>query len=312
MGAHAHAWCGSPNQPQGHGFDQFYGFLGAAADYASHIDTEALQDYFYDGDRPARVEGYLTDLLTERAAQFISREREAPFFLNLQYNAPHWPWQAPGDPPYPDSLRWRGGGSPETFARMVERMDQGVGKVLDALRRRGLERETLVVFTSDNGGERFSHMGPFSHGKMTLYEGGIRVAAFAHRPGVIPAGGTSDQVCITQDWTATLLAAAGTSPDPRAPLDGIDLLPALTGAAPVSRDLYWRITQRARHKAVRSGNWKYLATQEGEFLFDLAADPGEAVDLKHRHADVLARLKDAYDTWERAVLPPIPLDPQYR
>ena len=298
--------------PQRHGFDQFYGFLGAAADYTSHIDTEALQDYFYDGDRPAPADGYLTDLLTDRAVQFVAREREPPFFLNLQYNAPHWPWQAPGDPPYPDSLRWAQGGSPETFARMVERMDQGVGKVLDALRQRGLERETLVVFTSDNGGERFSHMGPFSHGKMTLYEGGIRVAAFARWPGVIPAGHTSDQVCITQDWTATLLAAAGASPDPRAPLDGMDLLPALTGTPPVFRDLYWRITQRAQHRATRGGNWKFLATEDGEFLFDLAADAGETNDVKRQHADVLARLKGAYAAWERGVLAPIPLDPRYR
>jgi arylsulfatase A-like enzyme len=299
-------------RPHRHGFDQFYGFLGAAADYASHIDTEALQDYFYDGDHPARAEGYLTDLFTERAVRFISRERSGPFFLNLQYNAPHWPWQAPGDPPYPDSLRWRGGGSPATFARMVARMDQGVGRVLEALRRSGGERDTLVGFTSDNGGERFSHMGPFSHGKMTLYEGGIRVAAFARWPGMIPAGATSEQVCITQDWTATLLAAAGAQADPRAPLDGIDLLPALTGAAPVARDLFWRITQRAQHKAMRSGNWKYLATRDGEFLFDLGQDPSETTDLKHRYADVLGRLQAAYAAWEREVLPPVPLEPQYR
>lgn len=298
--------------PHRHGFDQFYGFLGAAADYTSHIDTEALQDYFYDGDRPARAEGYLTDLFTERAVQFIGRERQAPFFLNLQYNAPHWPWQAPGDPPYPDSLQRTGGGSPETFARMVGSLDGGVSRVLDALRGSGLERHTLVVFTSDNGGERFSRMGPFSHGKMTLYEGGIRVAAFARWPGVIPAGGTSDQVCVTQDWTATLLAAAGAVPDPRAPLDGMDLMPALTGAAPVDRDLYWRITQRAQHKAVRSGSWKYLSTGHGEFLFDLRTDLGETADLKEREPEVFAHLKDALAVWERDVLPPIPLDPKYR
>ncbi|MBI3982929.1 MAG: sulfatase-like hydrolase/transferase [Gemmatimonadetes bacterium] len=298
--------------PHRHGFDEFYGFLGAAADYASHIDTEALEDYFYDGDRPARADGYLTDLFTERAVRFIGRERTAPFFLNLQYNAPHWPWQAPGDPPYPDSLRWDKGGSTETFAHMMERLDLGVGKVLDTLRERDLERETLVVFTSDNGGERFSHMRPFSQGKMTLYEGGIRVAAFARWPGVIPAGATSDQVCVTQDWTATLLARAGAQPDPAAPLDGMDLLPALTGAAPTRRDLYWRITQREQHKAMRSGDWKYLATADGEFLFDVAHDPGEATDLKAAHPDVFARLKAGYAEWERGVLEPIPLEPKFR
>jgi arylsulfatase A-like enzyme len=298
--------------PHRHGFDEFYGFLGAAADYTSHIDTEARQDLFYDGDRPARADGYLTDLFTERAVWFIAREREAPFFLNLQYNAPHWPWQGPGDLPYPDSLPWTAGGSPATFARMVTRMDQGIGRVLEALRRSGLERETLVVFTSDNGGERFSHMGPFSHGKMTLYEGGIRVAAFARWPGVIPAGAAGEQVCVTQDWTATLLAVAGAEADPRAPLDGMDLLPALTGAAPVPRDLYWRITQRAQHRAMRRGDWKYLATQEGEHLFDLAQDPGEATDRSGEQPGRLAQLQAAYAAWEREVLAPVPLEARYR
>jgi arylsulfatase A-like enzyme len=300
--------------PHRHGFDEFYGFLGAAADYASHVDTEALENYFYDGDRPARAEGYLTDLFTERAVRFLTRERAAPFFLSLQYNAPHWPWQAPGDPPYPDSLRWTRGGSPATFARMMERLDDGVGRVLSALRNNGGEHDTFVVFTSDNGGERFSHMGPFSGGKTTLYEGGIRVAAFARWPGVIPAGTTCDQVCITQDWTATLLSRVAPQADAAvSALDGIDLLPALTGAArPVPRDLYWRITQREQHSATRSGDWKYLATREGEFLFDLARDPGETTDLKTRHPDVLANLRNAYVEWERGVLQPIPLEARFR
>jgi arylsulfatase A-like enzyme len=302
--------------PHRHGYDEFYGFLGAAADYASHIDTEALEDYFYDGERPARADGYLTDLLTERAVGFISRERTRPFFLNLQYNAPHWPWQAPGDPPYPDSLHrnngWRKGGSPETFARMVESLDTGIGQVLAALKQRDLERDTLVIFTSDNGGDRFSHMGPFSHGKFSLYEGGIRVAAFARWPGVIPAGGTSGQVAITMDWTATLMARAGADAPHDAPLDGIDLLPALSGSgAAVVRDLFWRTAQRGQQRAVRSGNWKYVASGGGEFLFDLATDPGEATDLKDREADVLNRLKAAYADWDRRMLAPIPLDPRF-
>jgi len=130
--------------PLRHGFDEFYGFLGPAADYASHVDTESrATNYFQDGERPIHTAGYLTDLFTERAVRIVSRKRRAPLFLSLQYNAPHWPWQGPGDPPYPDTLRWAAGGSPETFARMVRSMDEGVGRVLDALHRRGLERDTL-------------------------------------------------------------------------------------------------------------------------------------------------------------------------
>ncbi len=297
--------------PLKHGFDEFFGFAGAAADYTSHIDTEALADHFYDGAQKVRVEGYLTDLFSERAVQFITRDRNKPFFLNLQYNAPHWPWQAPGDAVYPDSLRWTKGGSAEVFASMVESMDHGIGRVLDALRLRGLDENTLVVFTSDNGGERFSNMGPFSRGKMSLWEGGIRVAALARWPGRIPSRSSTDQVAITMDWTATLLALAGASADAAAPLDGIDLMPALTGAAPVERDLYWRIFQRAKQKAMRSGVWKYLQTGDGDFLFDLQTDVGEKHDGAKEHPDLLASLKAKYATWEGQVLPPIPLDPKY-
>jgi arylsulfatase A-like enzyme len=152
--------------PLRHGFDEFYGFLGPAADYASHYDSETRNvSYFRDGDRPVNVKGYLTDLFTDRAVRIVTRKRRKPFFLSLQYNAPHWPWQAPGDPPYADSMRTSSGGSPETFARMVQSMDVGVGRILDALHKRGLEHDTLVIFTSDNGGERFSRMGPSAKAK---------------------------------------------------------------------------------------------------------------------------------------------------
>jgi arylsulfatase A-like enzyme len=296
--------------PLRHGFDEFYGFLGPAADYASHVDTESRSDsYFHDGERPVHEAGYLTDLFTSRAVTIVGRKRRAPLFLSLQYNAPHWPWQGPGDPAYADTLRWTAGGSPETYARMVRSMDEGVGRVLDALHRRGLERDTLVVFTSDNGGERFSHMGPFSEGKMTLREGGIRVAAMARWPGVIGAGRRCEQVCATFDLAATAAALAGGHADPAAPFDGIDLTPALTGGAPKPRDLFWRISQRRQQKAMRSGDWKYFASaKDGAQLFDLASDPGEKRDLKAERPELLAELERKYAAWERELLPPIPLD----
>jgi arylsulfatase A-like enzyme len=297
---------GNPEfHPLRHGYDEFYGFLAGATDYASHSDL-------LDGEQPAKVEGYLTDLLTDRAVEYVTRAHGRPFFLNLEYNAPHWPWQAPGDPPYPDSVAQTSGGSPAVYGRMVQRMDEGIGKILTALRRAGHERDTLVIFCSDNGGERYSHMGPFTHGKMSLYEGGLRTPAFARWPGVIKPGSTTDQVAITMDWTATLLARAGARPEASAPLDGIDLLPALTGAPSVSRDLYWRIFQRAKQKALRSGDWKYLSTEDGELLFDVKRDPGEKSDQKVKHGEVLAHLKAKYAAWERTVLAPIPLDPRSR
>ncbi|MBA3258380.1 MAG: sulfatase-like hydrolase/transferase [Gemmatimonadales bacterium] len=294
--------------PLRHGFDEFYGFLGPGADYTSHLDVATRTvSYFQDGERPVQVEGYLTDLFTERAVSIVSRPRRKPFFLSLQYNAPHWPWQGPGDPPSLDSLRGTVGGSPETYARMVRSMDEGIGRVLDGLHRRRLERDTLVVFTSDNGGARFSHMGPFSEGKMTLWEGGIRVAAIARWPGVIPAGSQCEQACATFDLAATAAALAGARADDAAPFDGIDLMPALRGGAPRQRDLYWRLAQRRQQKALRSGDWKYLTTAEGgRYLFDLASDPGEKRDRKAERPEVLAKLERKYAEWEREMLTPIP------
>jgi arylsulfatase A-like enzyme len=292
-----------------HGFDEFYGFLGGAADYASHHDVSArAQSYFQDGDRPIEVEGYLTDLFADRAVRFVKQPRRNPFFLSLQFNAPHWPWQGPGDPPYPDTLRAMDGGSPETYARMVRSLDEGISRVLEGIHQRGLERDTLVIFTSDNGGERFSDMGPFSKGKMTLWEGGIRVAAVARWPGVIPPGSHCAQVCATFDLVATAATLARVRENPAAPFDGLDVMPALRGGAPRARDLYWRVTQRRQQKALRSGDWKYLATEEGDFLFDLKTDSGEKHDRKAEQPEVLRYLRGKLSEWERTMLTPIPLD----
>jgi arylsulfatase A-like enzyme len=147
------------SHPLRHGFDEFYGILGAGADYASHHDVVTRSvSYFQDGERNSDAKGYLTDLLTERAVMFVSRPRRKPFFLSLQYNAPHWPWQAPGDPAYPDTLDVRAGGSPQTYARMLGSLDQGIGRVLGALQQRGLEQDTLVlspVTTAGNGSPKW-------------------------------------------------------------------------------------------------------------------------------------------------------------
>jgi len=159
-------------------------------------------------------------------------------------------------------------------------MDEGVGRILEAIHRRRLERDTLVFFTSDNGGERFSHMGPFSEGKMTLREGGIRVAAVVRWPGLIRTGSRCEQVCSTFDISATTASLASARADSAAPFDGIDLMPALRGGAPRPRDLYWRLTQRRQQKALRSGGprrWRAIVFDRPEEpvrieLLDLAGN----------------------------------------
>ncbi len=296
--------------PLRHGFDEFYGFLGPAADFVSWKDTESRQPRFMDGETLVEPSGYMTDALTARAERIIGAAGDGPLFLSLQYNAPHWPWQAPGDAAYPDSVRPSSGGSPETFAAMMRSLDDGVGRVLAALQSSGKARDTLLVFTSDNGGERFSHMGPFSHAKMTVGEGGIRVATAVRWPARLTAGARSEQVCATIDWTATFLALAGAR-SPR-PLDGMDLMPALLGGAPAPRELFWRVTQRRQQAAVRRGALKFVRSEAGEFLYDLDQDPGEQHDLSADRRDESRALRAALAAWEAEMLPPAALEARYR
>jgi arylsulfatase A-like enzyme len=184
---------------------------------------------------------------------------------------------------------------------MMVSMDAGIGRVLQALRRARLERDTLVIFTSDNGGERYSYNWPFSFQKLYLNEGGIRVPAIVRWPGRVRAGTTTDQAVITMDWTATILAAAGAQADPRFPLDGEDLRPVLTGERGLyDRSLYWRTQTRA---AARIGRWKYVEDGGAAHLYDLSVDPGEKAALESGMPDVFARLQREHESWAAQMLP---------
>jgi arylsulfatase A-like enzyme len=298
--------------PNRHGFDEFFGINGSSADYFTHHNNAGKFD-LYENTEPSKEEGYLTDLFTDRAIRFVSRNRTRPFYLSLHYNAPHWPWEGPGDKALnhdhrPVDLREPGashagtdGGSLGVYAEMVKAMDAGIGRVLRALSSAKIERNTLVIFTSDNGGERYSYNWPFSFQKMNLWEGGIRVPAIMRWPGVVPAGKVIDQAAVTFDWTATILSVAGAKPDPNYPLDGDNIMPVCTGArAPYDRTLFWRITI---HDAARMGKWKYLKENGREHLFDLSVDPGEKSDLKQTHPDVFEKISAAYQHWNSQMLP---------
>ncbi len=230
---------GLPNfGPLKSGYDHFWGFLWGSLDYFTHkygiasTDTEDL----WDDDVKIHQAGYLTDLMGDRAVRVIGDYAKAgrPFLLSLHFNAPHWPWEGPGDEAESQrikSLFDRDGGSMKTYAQMVTRMDMQVGRVLKALSDGKIANNTIVVFTSDNGGERFSDTWPFTGKKSDLLEGGLRIPALVRWPGRMRAGSTTDQVAITMDWLPTLLAAAGTAPDPAFSPDGINLLPQLAHGA---------------------------------------------------------------------------------
>jgi arylsulfatase A-like enzyme len=297
------------SSPVKNGFDEFFGFHGGGIDYISHADPDGNND-LYENERPIKEKGYMTDLLLERAVDIISRHHSNPFFLCIMFNAPHWPWQARGDKVYlTGNENWRKGGSPEIYAAMVKCMDDAVGTIMKMLDDEELSDNTVVIFTSDNGGEKYSDMGKYSGGKPILKEGGIRVPAFIRWPGEIPVKSVTEQVAITMDWTATILTLANAKPDSKFPLDGINLMPVITGRKrPVTRTIYWRVFQRNQQKAIREGYWKYLKDEKGEYLFDLLYDPGEKKDLKEKEKQVFERLKQKYSEWEKTVLQPVPLE----
>ena len=285
------------------GYDEFFGHHTGAVDFFSHLGFGGHD--LWEGDEQVTREGYLTDLLTERAVDFAKRQANKPFLLSLHYNAPHWPWETREDEAESkrigDKIAHLDGGSVKTYLEMVREMDEGIGLVLQALDEIGAGDNTLVVFTSDNGGERFSDAYPLSGKKYDLLEGGIRVPYIVRWPAKLPAGETYDRLAIGMDWTATFLAAANVAPHPDYPLDGIDLF-----GDEVERNLYWRMVYR-NQKAVRSGVWKYLSIEGNEFLFDLSRDERERANMRYREPGKFEELRKAYAEWD-ASMPPRPED----
>ncbi|MBI1902355.1 MAG: sulfatase-like hydrolase/transferase [Planctomycetia bacterium] len=162
--------------PTRHGFDEFFGVLLGHTDYYRYNYFDGTR-HLYENTQPAKAEGYLTDLISDRAAGYIERQKGKPFFLYVPYNAVHWPFQPPGRPDPKLTYENKYDGTRADYARMLERVDDGVGRILAALDKAGAADNTLVIFASDNGGERLSRNAPLFHHKASLYEGGIRVPA---------------------------------------------------------------------------------------------------------------------------------------
>ncbi len=300
--------------PRQSGYDYFYGFRSGAVDYFTHKSGPATTDTddLWKDEGKIRRTGYLTDLLGARAVDLVETYARTgrPFLISLHFSAPHWPWEAPGDEAKSQRLRnlfHYDGGTQRTYQRMIQQMDLQIGRVLQALDAAGAGHDTIVVFTSDNGGERYSDTWPFTGRKTELLEGGLRIPAVIRWPSRISSGVISEQVTIGMDWFPTLLAAAGAAPDPKFPSDGIDLLPGLTEtAAPVPRKLFWRYKYNDQ-QAARDSDWKYLKILDNTFLFDVVQDPMERANLKERHRDVYDRIVAEWNEWNATMLP---LDPQ--
>jgi arylsulfatase A-like enzyme len=293
------------------GYQSFYGVHFGAADYFRHhaSDATGASGQLYDGNNPDDENGYLTDLFTRRAVREIQAGKDdaRPFFLSLHYTSPHWPWEGPEDEAMAatlgNNLQHRDGGNLATYKRMVLEMDAGVGEVLKALDRIGAARNTIVIFTSDNGGERFSDTWPFIGQKGELLEGGIRVPMFVRWPARIKAGQRSEQTNISMDWVPTLLAAAGATTHPDYPSDGMNLLDVVTGKAGAApRQLYWRY-KSSTQSAMRDGDWKYLKIKNNEYLFNLAEDERERANLSRRESARFKAMQQQWAAWNSTMLP---------
>jgi len=294
------------------GYEEFFGPLSGGVDYFTHCDSSGRHDLWF-GEEERHDEGYLTDVLSQRAVDYVQRmaAQDAPFFLSLHYTAPHWPWETRDDagkaPLVKNNLFDLSGGSIHTYRRMIHHMDEGIGRLVAALEKNGQLDDTLIVFTSDNGGERFSDNWPLVGGKMDLTEGGIRVPWIAHWPAVIAPGGESAQHCLTMDWSATVLDAAGVAADAQYPLDGASLLPVLRDAGHrFARPMHWRMNHRGQ-RALRDGDWKYLRVDGHDYLFDIPADERERANHAARQPERLAAMRADWEAWN-ASMPPIPED----
>ena len=297
------------------GYEEFFGPMSGGVDYFTHCSNNGTHDLYLNDDEHSE-EGYLTDLLSHRAVDYVQRmaasgQEDQPFFLSLHYTAPHWPWETREDGDIAQSVKSNlfhlDGGNIHTYHRMIHHMDEGIGWLLDALRDTKQLDNTLIVFTSDNGGERFSDNWPLVGGKMDLTEGGIRVPWIAHWPAVISAGAVSSQHCLTMDWSATMLDLGGATIPDSHPLDGISLRPVLQDPTHlIDRPLFWRMNHR-QQRAMRSACWKYLRVDGNDYLFNIDLDARERANLGHREPERLAAMKQAWEDWE-ATMPPIPED----
>jgi arylsulfatase A-like enzyme len=285
------------------GYQEFFGALSGAMDYFTHQDSFGTHDLF-ENETPVHTKGYLTDLITDRAVEFVKRKRKEPFLLSVHYNAPHWPWETRDDEAEAkriEKLYHFDGGSLATYLTMIRQMDEGIGRILLTLKNSKIEKNTIVVFASDNGGERFADTWPLVGKKMDLLEGGIRVPYIVRWPAKVKAGGVTDQHAITMDWVATFLDAAGVKPDPNYPLDGKSLLKVMQKPKKIfERELFWKMLYR-NQKAMRSGDWKYLSVEGDEFLFNLARDERERANFGRREPERLAAMRAKYLAWDEAL-----------
>ena len=310
-----HLGCRAPHLPNRFGFDDFRGLLTGDGDHISHISRSGAEDWYHNKQIEMET-GYSAELVTKHSVDFMRRNRDKPFFLYVAHLVIHFPWQAPGEAAHrargndyegPEKLGPHPQGEVGPVVRaMVEAVDRSVGEIMATLRELGLDQNTLVFFTSDNGGYvaydgRFqgelSSNGPCRGQKGQVWEGGHREPAIAWWPGRITPDTVTHETAMTMDLLPTFAELAGmAAPDG---MDGVSLAPLLFDDRPLAeRDLFWRM--RANW-AARRGPWKLVCVDGERRLFNLAEDIGETNDLSAAHPAVVEELQASYDAWQRDV-----------
>lgn len=301
--------------PRGYGFDTTYGYLRGQIDPYTHRYKNGDHVTWHRNDEFMEEQGHVTDLITDEAIRVIEAADDTPFFLYVAHHAPHAPLNEP--PSWIERYKgtfddvWR-----RHFAAAITHLDREIGRLVEALQRSGKRQNTLIIYSSDNGGERnwpapeseyngryaahrtLGDNAPLRGWKGDLYEGGIRVPAFANWPGVLAGDRIVDAPVHISDWAATLLTLAGAAPADEQQLDGIDVWPLIRGAVEQlpTRTLYWRSPQ---HAALRHGDWKLITDRQHQHpaLFNLAEDPYEQHDLADQNpqrVQTLIGLLDQY------------------
>ncbi|MCU0786035.1 MAG: sulfatase-like hydrolase/transferase, partial [Verrucomicrobia bacterium] len=282
--------------PMNYGFDEFRGFMGGNVDYHTHVAGYGLKQLDWWNNREIKnEEGYTTDLLTKYATDFIGRNKDKPFFLYLSHAAPHDPWQGR------DASKKNSPAA--TYKKMIEILDESVGAITDSLRRYGLERNTLLIFCSDNGAAPppgISANGPLQGQKGSMNEGGHRVPFIASWSGVIAAGATNNETVMTMDLFPTFAKLAGATPPRGHHLDGINIMPLLKGdPKKVDRSLHWL---SGDSWAARKGPWKLIGKGENsQTLVNLENDIAEKNNLLNVKPELGEELMKLHRQWIESV-----------
>lgn len=280
-------------RPNNFGFDYFTGFLAGNTDYHAHCEKNQRKD-LYEQKQEITSKEYMTDYIADKSIAFMRENKEKPFFMYVAFNAPHWPYQGPGDGPCAaDGHDWMEG-SREKLVEMIEYADKRIGDILQELKKLGIDDNTMVIFSSDNGGDKFARNLPFKGGKGLLTEGGIHLPLAVRWKGVIDGGQICDSPLISMDISATILSVTGSSFNSEC--DGISFFPMKSEKMFEERPLFWRTAARKQY-AVRLGKYKLFCNKGKTFVYDLDIDKEEKYDLSD-NKEILLKLQSLYNEWE--------------